>query len=152
MAQSEAPETAPEAHEKPVTVLLVEDNAADVRMIREALRISRIPHQLHVVVDGEQALDFVRGKGEFADAPAPDVMLLDLNIPKVHGHEVIEQLRLERPARRFPIVVLTGSKLEKDMERSFQLHADEHIVKPTRLFEYVGELAFAIGLVRRRFA
>jgi CheY-like chemotaxis protein len=143
---------APASHEPPVVVLLVEDNGADVRMIREALRISRIPHDLHVVADGEQALDFVRGRGEHAGKPPPDVMLLDLNIPKIHGHEVIEQLRAERPARRFPIVVLTGSRLERDMERSFALHADEHIVKPTRLFEYVGELAFAIGLVRRRFA
>ena len=155
MTEPEGQGAVPEAdgrHEAPVSVLLVEDNPADVRMIREALRISRIPHQLHVVDDGEEALDFVRGKGVFTKAPAVDVMLLDLNIPKVHGHDVIEQLRADRPARRFPIVVLTGSRLEKDMERSFELHADEHIVKPTRLFEYVGELAFAIGLVRRRFA
>lgn len=139
------------AHE-PVEVLLVEDNPADVRIIREALAISRIPHRLHVVENGEQALDFVRGKGPYADAPRPELMLLDLNIPKIHGHEVIAQLRADMPARRFPIVVLTGSKLEQDMERTFALHADEHIVKPARLFEYVGELAFALGLVRRRTA
>ncbi len=137
---------------EPIDVLLVEDNAADVRIIREALAISRIPHRLHVVEDGEQALDFVRGKGAYAESPRPDLMLIDLNIPKINGHEVIEQLRADVPARRFPIVVLTGSKLEKDMERTFSLHADEHIVKPTRLFEYVGELAFALGLVRRRTA
>jgi CheY-like chemotaxis protein len=144
----------PEARDglAPVEVLLVEDNPADVRIIREALTISRIPHRLHVVEDGEQALDFVRGRGAYAGSPRPDVMLIDLNIPKIHGHEVIEQLRADIPARRFPIVVLTGSKLEKDMERTFALHADEHIVKPTRLFEYVGELAFALGLVRRRTA
>ena len=136
----------------PVKVLLVEDNPADVRMIREALAISRIPHQLHVVDDGEQALEFVRRQGKYSDAPQPDLMLIDLNIPRIHGHEVIAQVRAEVPARRFPIVVLTGSKLEKDMERTFALHADEHIVKPTRLFEYVGELAFALGLVRRRTA
>src|SRR5262249_16184790 len=127
-------------------------NPADVRMIREALTISRIPHRLHVVEDGEQALDFVRGNGAYAGAPRPDLMLLDLNIPKIHGHEVITQLRADVPPRRFPIVLLTGSKPEKDMERPFALHADEHIVKPARLFEYVGELAFALGLVRRRTA
>ena len=137
---------------EPVEVLLVEDNPADVRIIREALTISRIPHRLHVVEDGEQALDFVRGNGAYANSPRPDLMLLDLNIPKIHGHEVIAQLRADAPARRVPIVVLTGSKLEKDMERTFALHADEHIVKPARLFEYVGELAFALGLVRRRYA
>ena len=140
------------ASHEPVEVLLVEDNPADVRIIREALAISRIPHRLHVVENGEQALDFVRGKGAYADAPRPELMLLDLNIPKIHGHEVIAQLRADMPARRFPIVVLTGSKLEQDMERTFALHADEHIVKPARLFEYVGELAFALGLVRRRTA
>ena len=136
----------------PVNVLLVEDNPADVRIIREALAISRIPHQLHVVDDGEQALEFVRRQGKYGEAPQPDLMLIDLNIPRIHGHDVIAQVRAEVPARRFPIVVLTGSKLEKDMERTFALHADEHIVKPTRLFEYVGELAFALGLVRRRTA
>lgn len=145
-------EAGEKAAQGPVDVLLVEDNPADVRIIREALLISRIPHRLHVVEDGEQALDFVRAKGKFADAPPPDLMLLDLNIPKLHGHDVIAQLRADVPARRLPIVVLTGSKLEKDMERTFALHADEHIVKPTRLFEYVGELAFALGLVRRRTA
>ena len=136
----------------PVVVLLVEDNAADVRMIREALRISRIPHDLHVAADGKQALDFVRGQGEFAGMPAPDVMLLDLNIPKIHGHAVIAMLRAKREVGRLPIVVMTGSRLGKDIDRSFALHADEHIIKPTRLHEYVGELAFALNLVRRKAA
>ena len=145
-------ETEQKDAQAPVDVLLVEDNPADVRMIREALTISRIPHRLHVVEDGEQALEFVRGQGAYANSPRPDLVLLDLNIPKIHGHEVIAQLRADTPARRFPIVVLTGSKLEKDMERTFALHADEHIVKPARLFEYVGELAFALGLARRRYA
>ena len=146
------PETEQKDAQAPVDVLLVEDNPADVRIIREALAISRIPHRLHVVEDGEQALDFVRGQGAYVNSPRPDLMLLDLNIPKIQGHDVIAQLRADQPHRRLPIVVLTGSKLEKDMERTFALHADEHIVKPTRLFEYVGELAFALGLVRRRTA
>jgi chemotaxis family two-component system response regulator Rcp1 len=132
----------------PINVLLVEDNPADVRMIREALTVSKIPHALYVVEDGESALDFVRRTGKYAAAPDTDVILLDLNIPKLHGHEVLEQLRGDRPIRRVPIVVLTGSRLEKDMARSFALHADEHIIKPTRLYEYVGELAFALGMVR----
>ena len=133
----------------PVQVLLVEDNPADVRMIREALAVSRIPHVLHVVEDGEQALNFVDRKGRFADAPRPSLMLLDLNIPKLTGHEVMAQIRADKGAPRFPIVVLTGSRLERDMERSFAQQADEHIVKPTRLFEYVAEIGFALGLVRR---
>ena len=143
------------AHEadarKAVEVLLVEDNPAEVRLIREALAISRMPHRLHVVGDGEQALEFVRGTGAHAGSPPVDLMLLDLNLPRLHGHEVIEKLRADKPTRRFPIVVLTSSKLEEDIERTFALHA-EHIVKPTELFEYVGELAFALGLVRGRAA
>jgi len=133
----------------PVQVLLVEDNPADVRMIREALAVSRIPHVLHVVEDGEQALNFVDRKGQFAEAPRPSLMLLDLNIPKLTGHEVMAQIRADKDSPRFPIVVLTGSRLERDMERSFAQQADEHIVKPTRLFEYVAEIGFALGLVRR---
>ena len=131
-------------------ILLVEDNPADVRMIREALEASRLPHELHVVGDGERALEFVARKNEYAQAPQPDLVLLDLNIPKVHGHDVIARLRADPAVGRLPIVVLTGSRLEKDIDRSFQLHADEHIIKPTRLYEYVGELAFALGLVRRK--
>src|SRR5258706_4964138 len=136
----------------PAVILLVEDNPADVRMIREALAASRLPHELHVVGDGERALEFVARQGEYAQAPRPDLVLLDLNIPKVHGHDVIARLRAEPSVGRLPIVVLTGSRQEKDIDRSFALHADEHIIKPTRLYEYVGELAFALGLVRRRTA
>jgi len=145
------PPQAPDAPPAPV-VLLVEDNPADVRIIREALDASRLPHQLHVVGDGRQALDFVARKGAYAEAPRPDLVLLDLNIPKIHGHDVIARLRAEPAVGRLPIVVMTGSRLEKDIERSFALHADEHIIKPTRLYEYVGELAFALGLVRRKAA
>ena len=136
----------------PPVILLVEDNPADVHMIREALAVSRLAHELHVVADGERALDFVARKGEHAQAPVTDLVLLDLNIPKIHGHDVIARLRAQRDIGRLPIVVMTGSRLEKDIDRSFALHADGHIIKPTRLYEYVGELAFALNLVRRKAA
>lgn len=142
IAAGKAPRAAP-------VVLLVEDNPADVRMIREALEVSRIPHALHVVQDGEQALEFVARRGDFTQAPRPDLVLLDLNIPKVHGHDVIARLRAEPSLGRLPIVVMTGSRQDKDIDRSFALHADEHIIKPTRLYEYVAELGFAFGLVRQ---
>ncbi len=145
------PDSAAEPQAPPV-ILLVEDNPADVRMIREALEVTRLPHELYVVDDGAQALDFVGRRGAFTEAPKADLVLLDLNIPKVHGHDVIAKLRAEPAVGRLPIVVMTGSRLEKDIDRSFALHADEHIIKPTRLYEYVGELAFALGLVRRRTA
>ena len=135
---------------QPIEVLLVEDNPADVRMIREALAVSRMPHVLHVVEDGEEALEFVHRRGRYAAAPTPGVMLLDLNIPRLSGHEVMALMRADPSLPRFPIVVLTGSKLEKDMEESFALNAAEYIVKPTRLFEYVGGLAFALGLAKRK--
>jgi CheY-like chemotaxis protein len=145
------PEAAAEPQPAPV-ILLVEDNPADVRMIREALEVTRLPHELYVVDDGAQALDFVARRGAFTEAPKADLVLLDLNIPRIHGHDVIAKLRAEPSVGRLPIVVMTGSRLEKDIDRSFALHADEHIIKPTRLYEYVGELAFALGLVRRRSA
>jgi CheY-like chemotaxis protein len=105
-----------------------------------------------VVADGAQALDFV-AQGRLCEcAASPDLVLLDLNIPKVHGHDVIAKLRAQPSVGRLPIVVMTGSRLEKDIDRSFSLHADEHIIKPTRLHEYVGELAFALNLVRRKVA
>ena len=151
MAEPEENVAGKAAQRAPV-ILLVEDNPADVRMIREALEVSRLAHDLHVVGDGEQALEFVARRGEYAEAPRPDLVLLDLNIPKVHGHDVIAALRAQPAVGRLPIVVMTGSRLEKDIDRSFALHADEHIVKPTRLYEYVGELAFALNLVRRRAA
>ena len=137
------------AEAAPIVVLLVEDNPADVRMIREALAVTRAPHELHVVEDGEQALDFLARRGAHEGAPRPDVMLLDLNIPKIPGHEVLRCIRNDRSFPRFPVVVLTGSRLEQDIEESFACNATEHIVKPTRLYEYVGEIAFALGLVRR---
>ena len=149
---TEVPENSATKEQAPPVVLLVEDNPADVRMIREALAMSRLPHELHVVDDGEKALDFVARKGDYAEAPKPDLVLLDLNIPKIHGHAVIAMLRAKREVGRLPIVVMTGSRLEKDIDQSFALHADEHIIKPTKLHEYVGELAFALNLVRRKAA
>ena len=143
-------EAARTAVKAPPVVLLVEDNPADVRMIREALQVSRLAHQLYVVDDGEQALDFLARRGAYADAPEPDLMLLDLNIPRINGHEVLERLRAERRAMRLPIVVMTGSPLVKDIDRSLALNAEQHMIKPTRLHEYVGGLAFALGLVRKR--
>ncbi len=134
----------------PLRILLVEDNPADVRMTREALKLAKIEHELHVVGDGEQALAFLKRQGPFRDAPVPDLVLLDLSIPRISGHGVLEELRSGRAERRFPVVVLTGSKLSEDIERSFALDADEHITKPAGLLHYASELMFAVGLVRPR--
>lgn len=135
---------------KRITILLVEDNPADVRMTREALAVAKINHQLHVVGDGEEALAFLRREGHHADAPVPDLVLLDLSIPRINGHDVLKELRRLRAARAFPVVVLTGSARSSDLERSFELDADQHVVKPSSLLHYASELMFAVGLVRPR--
>ncbi|HYG55276.1 MAG TPA: response regulator [Burkholderiales bacterium] len=135
---------------KPLVILLVEDNPADVRMTREALKLARIEHELHVAADGEQALAFIRKEGEYAQAPDPDLMLLDLSIPRLDGHGVLAQLRPPRAERRFPVVVITGSRLQSDLETSFKLDADEHITKPASVLHYASELMFACGLARPR--
>jgi CheY-like chemotaxis protein len=132
---------------KPLQILLVEDSPADVRMTREALAFAGIGHELHVVGDGEQALAFLRREGAYAEAPTPDLMLLDLSMPGLGGHGVLEALRDRRVERRFPVVVITGSKLQSDLERSFALHADTQIMKPAGLRQWAAELSFAVGLV-----
>jgi two-component system, chemotaxis family, response regulator Rcp1 len=132
---------------KPLQILLADDNPADVRMTREALAFARIAHELHVVGDGEQALAFLRREGEYADAPRPDLMLLDLSMPGLGGHHVLEALRDQPPKQRIPVVVITGSKLQSDLERSFALNADTQIMKPAGLVQWAAELTFAVGLV-----
>jgi two-component system, chemotaxis family, response regulator Rcp1 len=144
------PPSLKESKEKPLVILLVEDNPADVRMTQEALKLAKIEHELHVAGDGEQALAFLRKEGTYANAPDPDLMLLDLSIPRLDGHGVLSQLRPPRAERRFPVVVLTGSRLQSDLEKSFNLDADEHITKPSSVLHYASELMFACGLARPR--
>lgn len=132
---------------KQLHILLAEDNPVDVRMTREALALAKIDHELHVVTDGEEALAFLYREGVYAEAPEPDLVLLDLSLPKLSGHSVLEQMRTQRAKRRFPVVVLTGSRLQRDIERSFELNADEHITKPAGLLQLAAELTFAIRML-----
>lgn len=129
---------------KKLHILLVEDNPVDVRMTREALAIAKIANELHVVADGEEALAFLDRVGAYAEAPEPDLVLLDISLPKLDGHAVLEKVQPLKGRRRFPIVVLTGSRMQKDIERSFELNADEHITKPAGLLHLAAELTFAI--------
>jgi chemotaxis family two-component system response regulator Rcp1 len=131
-----------------VEILLVEDNPADARMIGEALNVTGVPHRLHVVEDSLQALEFINQTGRHADAPRPHLMLLDLSLPGVHGHELLAEIRADRSRPRLPIVVLTGSTLHQDLERSYELQADEYISKPVGLMQYAAELRFALRIVR----
>ena len=113
-----------------IEILLVEDNPADVRLTQEALRESKLSNRLHAVGDGEQALRFLRREGEHAESPRPDLVLLDLNLPRLSGREVLAQVKADPDLRRIPVVVLTTSEAEEDIVRSYDLHANAYVRKP----------------------
>lgn len=118
-------------------VLLVEDNPADVRLTREALQESRRGSHLSVVADGVEALAFLRREGPYRAAPRPHIVLLDLNLPKKGGHEVLETIKADDTLRHIPVVILTTSTAEDDVVRSYELEANCHITKPVDLDEFV---------------
>ena len=120
-----------------VNILLVEDNPGDVRLTLEALRDGRIANQLHVVHDGEEAMDFARRQGVHFDAPRPDLILLDLNLPKKDGREVLEELKNDPELHRIPVIVLTTSSAESDVLRSYDLHANCFISKPIGYDDFI---------------
>lgn len=118
---------------RPIEILLVEDNPADVRLVREALKEGDIPHHLHVVADGEQAVNFVFRRGEHRQAPTPDVILLDLNLPRKSGQEVLAEIKSNPASKRIPVIVVTSSKARTDIEQVYELHANSYIRKPNDL-------------------
>ena len=122
---------------KPIEILLVEDNPADVRLTEEALKEGKVLNNLSVVKDGVEALDFLRRKGKYADAPRPDLILLDLNLPKKNGHEVLAEIKEDPNFKRIPIVILTVSKDEQDIMESYNLHANCFITKPVDLDQFI---------------
>jgi len=121
----------------PVEILLVEDNPGDERLTREALREGKVYHNLHWVKDGVQAMDFLRRQGKYADAPRPDIVLLDLNLPKKDGREVLEEIKTDEDLKRIPVVVLTTSKAEEDVLRTYNLHANCFVTKPVDLEKFI---------------
>ncbi len=133
-------ETDVKATAQPLDILLVEDNPADVRMTREALEISGVPHQLHVVEDGVDALSYLCQTIQFDDAPKPDVVLLDLNIPRLNGHEVLNEIKRRDELKDIPVVVLTSSEKDQDVLRSFGMQADRYVTKPAGLEAFVWEM------------
>jgi CheY-like chemotaxis protein len=122
-------------HELFAEILIIEDNPADVDMIRETLRESKIANNLSVVSDGEVAMDFLHKRGEYAAAPRPDLILLDIILPKKSGLEVLAEVKADPDLRRIPIIVLTSSKAEEDIFKSYDLHANSYISKPVHLSE-----------------
>ena len=114
----------------PIEVLLVEDDPGDVLMTREAFAEHKLGNRLTVVTDGAEALAYLRRVGEFANAPRPDLILLDLNLPRRDGREVLAEIKKDDDLRQIPVVVLTTSQAEEDILRSYQLHANAYVTKP----------------------
>jgi two-component system, chemotaxis family, response regulator Rcp1 len=115
---------------RPLRVLLVEDNPADVMLFREAIHEHRILNDLTVLADGEAAIAYVRGDGEFAGAPRPDLVLLDLNLPLLDGREVLARIKGDPATSTIPVVVMTSSRAETDIARSYELQANCYVTKP----------------------
>ena len=121
----------------PIEILLVEDNPGDARLTQEALRDAKVRNNLHVVLDGVEALAFLRRQGKHAAVPRPDLILLDLNLPKKDGREVLEEIKQDDQLRHIPIVILTTSQAEKDIIESYRLRANAFVTKPVDLEQFL---------------
>jgi CheY-like chemotaxis protein len=122
---------------RPANILLVEDNPGDVRLTIEALRDAKVRNNLSVVGDGVEALRFLRREGKYADAMRPDLILLDLNLPKMDGREVLAAIKADEALRTIPVVVLTTSRAEQDIAKSYALHANCYVTKPVDLDQFL---------------
>ncbi len=120
----------------PVEVLLVEDSPGDVRLTRDAFRETNESIRLHVAVDGAEAMDFLKKRGAFADSPRPDFILLDLNIPKMDGREVLAQIKKDNDLKTIPTIILTTSDSEADIKKSYELQANCYLNKPVQLEDF----------------
>jgi CheY-like chemotaxis protein len=120
----------------PIEILLVEDNLADVRLTQEALKDEKLYNNLSVVNDGVEALAFLRREGQYANAVRPDLVLLDLNLPRKDGREVLNEIKNDPYLKAIPVVVLTVSEAERDILESYELHANCYIVKPLDLYQF----------------
>lgn len=121
----------------PIDILLVEDSEGDVRLIREALKEGRLLHNLFVAKNGVEAMDFLAKKGKFPDATTPDLIILDLNLPKKDGREVLEDIKTSPDFKRLPVVILTTSSAERDILASYNMHANCYIVKPLDMDQFI---------------
>jgi CheY-like chemotaxis protein len=137
---------------QPVEILLVEDDAGDELLTREALEDHKIGARLHVARDGEEALDFLYRRGDHADAPAVDLIVLDLNLPKFDGRQVLEQVKSDPELSHVPVVVLTTSSSQEDILRSYKLHANAYVTKPVDVNDFVAAVRqideFFLSVVR----
>ena len=126
-----------ETYSLPIEILLVEDNPGDVRLTTEALKEGRVLNNISVVSDGVEALAYLRKEGKYAGVVRPDLVLLDLNLPKKDGREVLKELKEDPALKSIPVVVLTVSKAEEDVLKSYNLHANCYITKPVDLEQFI---------------
>ena len=120
-----------------INILLVEDNPGDVRLTVEALKEGKVRNQLHIAKDGMEAMDFLHRRGNYSDVPRPDLILLDLNLPKKDGHEVLAEIKEDPELKRIPVVVLTGSKAGDDILKTYNRHANCYITKPVDWDQFI---------------
>lgn len=121
----------------PIEILLVEDNEGDARLAREALKDAKVINTIHRVADGVEAMAFLRKQGKYSKAVRPDLILLDLNLPKKDGREVLAEIKQDDDLKRIPVVILTVSKAEEDITRTYNLHANCYITKPVDLDQFL---------------
>ena len=135
-----------------VNILLVEDSPADVRLTREALRDTKLINRLTVATDGVEAIAMLRNQGDYADLPRPDLILLDLNLPKKNGRAVLKEIKEDPDLKRIPVVIVTSSTAEEDVVRSYDLHANCYVTKPLELSNLVDVVnaieGFWVGIVK----
>ncbi len=122
---------------EPIEILLVEDSPGDVDLAREALEGTKVRNRLHVVGDGEEAIAFLRRRGKYTNAPRPGLILLDLNLPKKDGRQVLAEIKSDADLKRIPVVVLTISKEEQDVLKSYNLHANCYVTKPIDFAQFL---------------
>jgi CheY-like chemotaxis protein len=121
----------------PIEILLVEDNPGDARLAKEALKESKLKNNLYIADDGVEAMDFLYKKGKYAKMPRPDLVILDLNLPRKDGREVLEEIKTDDNLKRIPVVILTISKAEEDILKTYNLHANCFISKPIDLDQFI---------------
>ena len=122
---------------QPIEILMVEDNPSDVRLTREAFKDAKVLNNMSVATDGEDALKFLKREGPYKDAPRPDLILLDLNLPKMNGKEVLGEIKRDPDLKRIPVVVLTTSDNEQDVRKAYDLHVNAYVRKPVDLDQFI---------------
>lgn len=122
---------------RPVEILLIEDNPGDIRLTIESFKESKIANKLNIAEDGIEAINYLRKKGKFKDKPLPDIIILDLNLPKKSGREVLFEIKEDRILKHIPVIVFTTSKAEMDILKSYELHANCYISKPLKVNQFI---------------